>query len=157
MNVQKSTVALIVKFEGKRTDKATGNHIAYKGKGEQFYTIGYGHYGADVKPNQQITQAQAEQYLATDLKEKADYINKHVITQLSQHCFDALCSFVYNRGQGNFQKSRLLKVLNTGDFARAADAFLDDENWNISRLPFDVRQGLLKRRKSEREYFLTED
>lgn len=157
MNVQKSTVALIVKFEGKRIDKTTGNHVAYKGKGEQFYTIGYGHYGADVKPNQQITQAQAERYLAADLKEKADYINKHVTAQLSQHRFDALCSFVYNRGQGNFQKSRLLKVLNTGDFARAADAFLDDENWNISRLPFDVRQGLLKRRKVEREYFLIED
>ncbi len=34
---------------------------------EKFYTIGYGHYGADVKKNQVITEKQAEELLRKDL------------------------------------------------------------------------------------------
>ncbi len=157
MDIKQSTVKLLVGFEGKCTDKATGNHVAYQGKGEKYFTIGYGHYGKDVLPNQQITQQEAEQLLAKDLQQRADFINKQVNCSITQHQFDALISFVYNRGEGNFQKTRLYKVLKTGNMQRVADAFLDDENWNITRLPFDVREGLKKRRQKERAYFLTED
>ena len=157
MNIQQSTVKLLVGFEGKRTDKATGNHVAYQGKGEKYYTIGYGHYGKDVAPNQQITQQEAERLLAKDLQQRADFINKQVTAKLTQHQFDALVSFVYNRGEGNFLSTRLYKVLKAGNMQRAADAFLDDENWNITRLPFNVREGLKNRRQKERNYFLTGD
>ena len=34
---------------------------------EKFYTIGYGHYGADVKANQVITEKEAENLLRKDL------------------------------------------------------------------------------------------
>ena len=34
---------------------------AYQLSGEQYYTIGYGHYGPDVSKGQKITQAKADE------------------------------------------------------------------------------------------------
>lgn len=69
---------------------------------EQYYTIGYGHYGADVKPGMVITQAQAEVYFRIDLekfeKRVEKYNNKYHWTQNE---FDALVSFAYNTGSIN--------------------------------------------------------
>ena len=36
---------------------------AYKLANEKYYTIGYGHYGADVKKGMTITQQEAEEFM----------------------------------------------------------------------------------------------
>ena len=60
MNVSENGLNIIRKYEGCRL-------TAYKAVStEKYYTIGYGHYGADVKKGMTITQNQAEAYLKGD-------------------------------------------------------------------------------------------
>ena len=80
-------VDLIKEFEGCRL-------TAYKAtSSEQYYTIGYGHYGADVYPGMTITQQQAENLLKSDLirfeNNVNDFLSKYDIT-IKQNQFDAL-------------------------------------------------------------------
>ncbi|WP_081579713.1 glycoside hydrolase family protein [Oscillibacter ruminantium] len=94
-------LALIKQFEGCRL-KAY-KPFAY----EKYWTIGWGHYGPDVKANQTITQAKADAMLVEDLKKYEKYVlNKAycpITAQLTQNQFDALVSFTYNCGPGCLQ------------------------------------------------------
>ena len=77
-------------------------------------------------------------------------VNRLVIVDINQNQFDALVSFVYNLGSGNFEKSTLLKKVNQEDFIGAS---LEFEKWN--RASGKVLSGLTKRRLSEKELFLS--
>lgn len=69
---------------------------------EQYYTIGWGHYGPDVRFNQTITQAEADALFINDIKVYEDRVNKYnSIYNFSQNEFDALVSFCYNIGSIN--------------------------------------------------------
>lgn len=85
---------LIKEFEGLRLD-------AYKCvPTEEFYTIGYGHYGKDVRKDMHITIEQAERYLKDDVQSAVKAVNR--LGRLwNQNQFDALVSFTYNCGQKN--------------------------------------------------------
>jgi len=91
-------LTLIKQFEGCRL-KAY-KPFAY----EKFWTIGWGHYGADVAEGQTITQAQADALLVTDLKKYEKYVLDAaycpITAKLTQNQFDALVSFTYNCGSG---------------------------------------------------------
>ena len=50
---------------------ATGYH----GKNERYLTIGYGHYGPDVRSGQTITEEEAKQLLAKDAAHDKQYSN----------------------------------------------------------------------------------
>ena len=54
-----------------------------------------------------ITESQAEQFLKEDLIVFEKAVNTQNLS-INQNQFDALVSFVYNIGIGNFQKSTLL-------------------------------------------------
>lgn len=77
-------------------------------------------------------------------------VNRLVIVDINQNQFDALVSFVYNLGSGNFEKSTLLKKVNQSDFIGAS---LEFEKWN--RASGKVLSGLTKRRLAEKELFLS--
>lgn len=66
----------------------------------------YGHT-AGVKPGMLISKAQAEEYLKADLIAFERYLNGLGLA-LNQNQFDALVSFIYNVGTGNFSNSTLL-------------------------------------------------
>lgn len=70
---------------------------------------------------------------------------------LNQSRFDALVSFSFNVGCGNLQASTLRMRHNRGDIQGAADAFL---MW--TRGGGRVLPGLVRRRKDERERYLSE-
>ncbi|WP_210523472.1 lysozyme [Pantoea ananatis] len=112
-------------------------------------TIGYGHTNG-VKMGDVITCEQADKYLREDLLVAELTINTNVKVKLTQNQFDALASFVFNLGSGNFVKSTLLKKLNAGDFAAAADEFGKWVNAGGKKLA-----GLVKRRAAEREVFIS--
>lgn len=116
-------------------------------KGEP-YTIGYGHTGG-VKKTDKITEKQASDFLANDLKTAENAVKSKVTVPLNQNQFDALVSFIFNVGGGNFAKSTLLKKLNKKDYAGAADEF---PKWNKGG--GKVLGGLVTRRKDERDLFL---
>lgn len=125
--------------------------VAYKpDPGEPYWTIGYGHYGPDVKPGMRITPKRALELLREDVKWAEAAVRKHVDVRLNQGEFNALTSFVFNVGAGAFASSTLLRKLNGGDRKGAANEFGRWVNGASGPLP-----GLVVRRQHERRLFLT--
>ena len=92
MQISENGLKLIEQFEGLRL-------TAYKAtRRDKYYTIGYGHYGADVKQGMKITEAQAEAYLRQDVAEAEAAVNKYSGYGWNQNQYDALVSFAYNVG-----------------------------------------------------------
>lgn len=137
MKTSQKGIDLIKKHEGCKL-------VAYKAlPTEQYYTIGYGHYGADVKSGMRITQAQAEAYLRVDLNKFEKAVNGKGLP-LNQNQFDALVSFVYNCGEGNLNtliKGRTLQQI--------GEAIL-----KYDKAGGKVLAGLTKRRREEYNLFL---
>lgn len=112
---------------------------------EPFYTIGVGHYGADVSPNMTITQEQAHALFKQDITRFENYVTATGL-ELTQNQFDALVSFTYNCGPGNLQK-----LIKNRTLAQIADAILlYNKGANGQTLP-----GLVKRRQWEHDLFVT--
>ncbi|ARF51111.1 lysozyme [Pantoea stewartii] len=141
MKVSNNGINLIKRFEGLEIE-------AYRDS-VNIPTIGYGHTRG-VKMGDVITGEQADAFLREDLQVAELTINTNVKVKLTQNQFDALTSFVFNLGSGNFVKSTLLKKLNLGDYAGAADEFGRWVNAGGKQLA-----GLVKRRAAEREVFLS--
>jgi lysozyme len=125
---------------------------AYRPTPHDVWTIGYGHTST-AHEGMVITEAEAERLLRQDLAWVREAIAKHVEVPLSQEQYDALASFIFNVGEGNFASSTLLRKLNAYDYVGAADEF---PRWNKQRQ--DGRMvallGLTRRRAHERELFL---
>lgn len=113
-------------------------------------TIGYGHTGADVSEDQEISNEEAEELLRGDLAKFEAGVSKAVKVIINDNQFSALVVFSYNVGLGNLQSSTLLRKLNLGDSAGAAEEFL---RWN--KAGGKVLAGLTTRRASERALFLS--
>ena len=107
------------------------------------WTIGVGHTGPHVCEGLVWTNQQVKDALRDDLVTAEDAINKYVIVPLTQNQFDALVSFVFNVGVLAFRRSTLLKLLNTGAYDLAAEAF---DMWHIP-------PEIIGRRDSERDQF----
>lgn len=142
-------IALLKEHEGLRLE-------AYPdaGYGWARATIGYGHTSQAGPPavtkGMKITAAGAEEILRSDLAAFETAVLSAVHVPLNQNQFDALVSFTFNLGPGHLRSSTLLKRLNFGDYAGAADEFL---KWNKSN--GKVLTGLVRRREAERTLFLT--
>lgn len=116
---------------------------------EKYYTIGYGHYGADVKKDMTITKERAEEMFLEDLQPYEREINKMGIN-FTQGQFDALVSWTYNLGVGNLISSTMYKKI----MAKAQDEEITDQmiKWvNSDGKPLN---GLKKRRVAEANMFL---
>ena len=115
------------------------------------WTIGVGHTSAAgppaVVPGLGITAAQASDILSQDLAQFERAVAQAVTVPLASHEFDALVSLAFNIGAGAFARSTLVRRLNAGDRAGAAEAFLMWANAG-------GKQVLLRRRKAERRQFL---
>lgn len=144
MNISKNGVDLIKKYEGCRL-------TAYKPVAqEKYWTIGWGHYGEDVKQGMTITQAQADEMLLNDLKVYEAHVRRICnYLDLNQNQFDALVSFTYNCGSGNLIKLTKNQTRTTQEIAEHIEAYNKGAN-NM------VLSGLVKRRKEEKELFLRE-
>ncbi|MEC0107285.1 glycoside hydrolase family protein [Paenibacillus taichungensis] len=143
--ISNAGVKLIKSFEGCKL-------TAYKPvQTEQYWTIGWGHNGPDVRQGQKITQAQADSMLLEDLAKYEAYVNNPTYVpltdQLSQNQFDALVSFTYNCGQGNLKKLCNGRKLKEIGYA----ILLYDKSGG------KVLAGLTRRRKEESALFFTAD
>lgn len=88
-------------------------------------TIGYGHLihpgpvnAADRTRWRTISRARGDAILAADAHASLEAVDQLVTVRLNQHQIDALVSFVFNVGIGNFAASTLLRVLNDGQYAQ---------------------------------------
>ena len=136
-------LALIKNWEGCRLK-------AYKPvPTEKYWTIGWGHYGPDVKEGQVITQAEADAMLVVDSQRFADAVDNPLYcpltTQLNANQRDALISFTFNCGAGCLRtlcKGRTLPQI------CEAMALYDKSNGK-------PLAGLTRRRKAEQALFNT--
>lgn len=85
---------------------------------EKYLTIGYGHYGSDVKEGQKITEGQALILLNKDMAAAVRAVDEVAHHILDQSQFDAMCDLVYNVGPGAIGASTGTgKALRAGDIA----------------------------------------
>ena len=145
MEYSKDGLHLTERFEGCRLS-------AYPdpGSGGDPWTIGYGHTGPEVVEGLEITQEQAEQYLAQDIKQSEANVNAVVHVELTQEEFDALVDFAFNCGCRNLDSSTLMKKLNDGDYEGASQEFI---KWDMAA--GHHMAGLLKRREAEAAMFIS--
>lgn len=72
---------------------------------EEHLTIGFGHYGSDVKPGQKITEGQALILLNKDMAKAVAAVDKVAHPSLTQAQFDAVADLVFNAGAGVIAES----------------------------------------------------
>ena len=118
------------------------------------WTIGYGTtaaaLGRPINPGDTITEEKATQLLQQHLYDSYEpTVKRYVTSEVTQGEFDAMVSWVYNLGSGNFQNSTLLRKFNEGDHEGAAKEF---PRWN--KAGGKVLAGLTKRRNEEKAMFL---
>ncbi|WP_120247373.1 lysozyme [Enterobacter roggenkampii] len=146
MQTSEKGIALIKQFEGCKL-------TAYQDS-VGVWTIGYGWTqpvdGKPIRAGMTIKQEIAERLLKTGLVSYESDVSRLVKVGLSQGQFDALVSFTYNLGARSLSTSTLLRKLNAGDYAGAADEFL---RWN--KAGGKVLNGLTRRREAERALFLS--
>ena len=139
MKTSEKGIALITAFEG-------FSPKAYKCvPTERYFTIGYGHYGKDVKEGATITKGKALELLKSDLARFEKNVMKYDnVYHYNQNEFDALVSFAYNVGSidgltknGTRSKAEIAKCITM--YNRSGGRVLD---------------GLTKRRAREKELFL---
>ncbi len=140
MTTSRLGLRLIKDFEGLRLG-------AYKCPAG-VWTIGFGHTKG-VKQGQVITEAQADDYLVEDIGPIERQLNNLGIN-FRQEQFDALVSWIFNLGWGNFSNSTLKKKI----IADAKDEDITAEfiKWiNAGGKPLP---GLKKRRVAEANMFV---
>ena len=146
MQTSEKGIALIKQFEGCKL-------TAYQDS-VGVWTIGYGWTqpvdGKPIRAGMTIKQETAERLLKTGLVSYESDVSRLVKVGLTQGQFDALVSFTYNLGARSRSTSTLLRKINSGDYAGAADEFL---RWN--KAGGKVLNGLTRRREAERALFLS--
>lgn len=147
MNISDEGLRLIKSFEGYHTRQKDGSCAAYLcPAGVQ--TIGWG-CTEGVKLGMVWTEAEAEAALRREIAKFEVAVNKSVTVETNQNEYDAMVSLAYNIGAAAFERSSVLKRLNKGNRAGAAQAF---EMW--SKGGGRVLPGLVSRRKREAALFL---
>lgn len=144
LEVSRKGLKFVAQFEGLSL-------TAYRGPGETYYTIGYGHYGPSVKAGQRITKATARKLLRGDLATAAAAVRADVKVHLNQAEFDALTSFTFNDGVGALSTSTLLADLNRHDRKDVPSELM---RW-VHDSSGAVSPGLVRRRRAEARLFQT--
>ncbi|RAZ68044.1 lysozyme [Enterobacter cloacae] len=146
MQTSDKGISLIKQFEGCKL-------TAYQDS-VGVWTIGYGWTqpvdGKPIRAGMTIKQETAERLLKTGLVSYESDVYRLVKVGLTQGQFDALVSFTYNLGARSLSTSTLLRKLNAGDYAGAANEF---QRWN--KAGGKVLNGLSRRREAERALFLS--
>lgn len=119
-----------------------------------WWTWGYGHKRVGDEPMPTfISQPDAVALLRRDIVQYEAAVNNNVKYPITQDQFDALVDFTYNLGVADFETSTLLKLLNSGDIAGAANEFPKWDHARVNGQEVEV-PGLLARRMQERTLFL---
>lgn len=118
-------------------------------------TIGWGHTGLvdgkKIKLDMTITKAKAQELFEQDVATvEKPLANEPFANRLSQGQWDALVSFIYNVGWGNYKKSTLRKRINAD--INHTDIPNQFRRWNKAN--GKVLAGLTKRREWEVEQYL---
>ncbi len=120
--------------------------------GTQLYSIGLGH---QIQPNElnllteNLTDQEIERIFAEDIAKILLSINKAIKVPVNKNQKLALISLRYNIGETAFNRSTLLRKLNSKDYIGASTHFAE---WRLSE--GKINQGLVNRRERERQLFV---
>ena len=103
-----------------------------------------------MKSTDVITLDEAEYFLRQDVEFAEKEVNKHNLN-INQNQFDALVSFVFNLGIGNFARSTLLRKIKSN--ANDPTIRKEFERWIYAG--GKVLNGLVRRRREEAELYFT--
>lgn len=122
-----------------------------------YCTVGIGHLIGKRRCTQgdynqwgELSEQQVLELFRQDVPRYEEPVNRLVTVALTQNQFDVLVSFAFNVGAKAFRNSTLLRKLNQGDYAGAANEFA---RWNKSR--GRMLSGLTRRRAEEAAMFRT--
>lgn len=117
-------------------------------------TICYGHTGPEVKLGQRLTVQECNDVLLRDIAVHRAGVEKCIKAPMTPNQRDAVVSFAFNIGVPKFCRSTMAKRLNARNYIGAADEF---PKWKYAAVNGKnvVLRGLEKRRKAERNLFLT--
>jgi len=116
------------------------------------WLIGYGH-ASTARQGMSISLDDADLLLQSDIRIAEEGVRRLVRVRLNENEFSALVSLAYNVGVGAFSKTQVLKRLNEGDRAGAAEAFRRLVSADIQGQRV-VLAALKRRREAERALFL---
>jgi lysozyme len=146
MKPSKTCFDLIKSFEGlflnAYPDPKTGGEPITIGFGSTMYQN-----GKKVKMGDTITEAEALKLLEWEITNKANAISLNV----NQNQFDALVSFAFNLGLGNFNSSTLKKKI----FKNPNDPTIRNEFMRWVSPGSSVEKGLRRRRKAEADLYFS--
>src|SRR5262249_42604972 len=116
------------------------------------WVVGYGHVRIG-EAGPALTNAEAEALLALDLAPVEIAVNNAVTAEINQNEFDALVSFAFSIGVDAFEKSAVLRRVNTGESVAAACAM---DAWRKSDVggELEIIDALVRRRAAEKALFL---
>lgn len=144
-DVVKDSIKIIKKYEGfsNKNYRCPGNKIS----------IGYG-FDRKVFKRNKISKKEAERYLLKLVKNINRYVDRKVKVELTHGQKVALISFVYNVGKPRFERSTMLKYINSGEFNKASKEF---NKWVYCKNKHGKKKlkGLVKRRSHEKRIFLS--
>lgn len=157
-DINDRAVALIQHFEGLHRIRSDGKIEAYLDVAG-VWTIGFGHTGLQHKdgtvyPGRVITEAKADQLFRYDMEQFEARVSAFVKVPLNDDEYGALVAFDFNTG--GLKNSTLLRKLNAGDRAGAANEFLKWDKATVNGRKVPIR-GLTRRRHSERRLFLSQE
>lgn len=133
----------------KSTDPDSTPLYAYPDSGG-VWTIGYG-YTQGIVATSTSTKGEADKKFDAKLAPYEASTKRLVKVPLTQGQFNAVCSMVYNGGEGNIGNSAFLKELNAGRYESAA-AMIPD---TVNTVKGVKNQGLVNRRIREQKMFLS--
>ena len=158
MKASENLKTLIKYWEGAQL-KAYKAHAS-----EEYWTIGYGHYGPDVYEGMEITAEQADAYFEQDIAQfeaAARRINEKYGLNANQNQFDALVSLAYNFGPGwveantGWRLARYIKSNFRDSYGNPIpDLEIADAFAVLCSAGGEILPGLVKRRINEAEIFL---
>ena len=124
-------------------------------KVDGYVTIGYGFRfinGKEVKPGMRMTREEADEYLHKLVVDKyGKDLSKSVNVPITQNQYDALLSLVYNIGSSNLNERTIIKLLNSGDYIGAKNAFMLYIKSNGK-----TNKDLINRRQWEQKLFINQ-
>lgn len=149
-STNKEAISIIKQAEGLRLH-------AYHLAGQVL--IGYGHavaYDDEATPADEdltISEQEAQNLLRGDVTICESAVRHSLKVDVTRNQFSAMVAFCYNVGQATFMNSSILRHVNQGETARAADAFLlyDKTTLDTEKRTVVV---LAERRIKERYLFL---
>ena len=109
------------------------DYTAEKKFGEEYYTIGHGHYGPDVKKGQKISKKEADALLRKDIQKRLPEVKKS-ITNFDELSGPLQIEIVQSWFRGGIAGSpNTIRLINEGKFDEAAKEFLDHDEYEEAK------------------------